>query len=538
MTSRLAQGLMTGLMAMGTLVASSSINATDIGATTSIPERLVLSLGAEPDSGFDPILGWGKYNHPLFQSSLFKRDAGLNLQPDLANLWQLSADKLTWTINLHEQLQFSDGSRLDADDVKFTFDTAKNSASAHDLTQLLEVEVVSPTELKFHLASADINFIEPLTHLAIVPSDSYRADYGSHPIGSGPYMLVRWDKGRQLLAKANPYYARPAPTFAQLVIVFANEDNRFTQVQVGQLDVAAIAPRYAAHLPKGYKLWRMPSVDNRGIVWPMQPRHELAHTGEVQGNDVSADAAIRQAINLVVDRQVLVDQLLDGYARPAYSIADSLPWSLPVSSANDDATATQDRLQQAQSILSDAGWQLRQGVLVKDIQGKAVNAKLTLHYLAQDSVREQLALTVAQMVAPLGIIIEPKGGSWDSIATKMHQDPVLMGFGSLSASEVYFTHHSRYGGQDFYNSGFYANPKVDAALDAARSASSWTASLQDWQLAQGLIKDDQPWTWLVNLDHLYVTKECIDLGEKAIEPHGHGWPLINTISQWHWTCQP
>ena len=170
-----------------------------------------------------------------------------------------------------------------------------------------------------------------------------------------------------------------------------------------------------------------------------------------------------------------------------------------------------------------------------DKQG--VEAQLTLWYKAGDSTREQLALVVASMIKPLGINIKVKAGSWEQIATQMHSNPVLMGFGSHSAKEVQFVHHSNFAGIDFFNSGYYKNPQVDAALDLASKAPSWQASLPFWQQAQQQIILDQPWTWLVNVDHLYAATGCLNLGKPVPEPHGHGWPLTANIGEWEWTCR-
>ena len=495
------------------------------------PDTLTLALGAEPESGFDPLLGWGKYNNPLFQSSLIQRDNKLALKPGLARSWQTDANGLQWHISLRPGLKFSDGSTLDAEDIKFTFERAARSASAQDLTMLQRVEVLDPLNLVFHLNRPDINFIEPLTTLGIVPSDKYGKGYAANPIGSGPYKLVRWDRGQQLVVERNPLYAGDRPEFDRLVLLFGNDDSRFTQLQAGQLDMAAVVPRYAHHIPGGFRLWQVDSVDNRGVVWPMdKPTPQTPQ----RGNWVSSDRAIREAVGLAVDRKLLVDGLLDGFARPASSIADDLPWGITY---QPDGQSQTERLAHAQTALDSAGWQLQDGVRVKLIDGKPVEARMTLNYAAGDSTREQLSLALAQMVKPLGIILTPKAGSWEEIAKVMHKQPVLMGFGSHSASEVYFTHHSRYGGVEYYNSGFYHNTTVDHLLDQARESPSWEASLPLWQQAQAEIAKDQPWTWLVNLTHLYAARACLNLGEPGIEPHGHGWPMLNNVTQWHWTCQ-
>src|SRR5690625_7392262 len=79
----------------------------------------------------------------------------------------------------------------------------------------------------------------------------------------------------------------------------------------------------------GMRLEEVETVDNRGIVFPYVKSGEETEDGLPIGNDVTADPAIRQAINMAVDREALVDGVLEGYGTPAYTSADKLPWWNP-----------------------------------------------------------------------------------------------------------------------------------------------------------------------------------------------------------------
>src|SRR5690625_7829195 len=72
------------------------------------------------------------------------------------------------------------------------------------------------------------------------------------------------------------------------------------------------------------KLVELDSVDNSGIMFPFVPAGDETAEGIPIGNDVTSDEAIRKAINIAIDRQALVDGLLDGFGTPAYSVADKL----------------------------------------------------------------------------------------------------------------------------------------------------------------------------------------------------------------------
>ena len=95
-------------------------------------ESLILAIGGEPDDGFDPTTGWGQYATPLFQSTLLKYDKDFNVENDAATDYSISDDGLIWTVTLRDNIKFSDGQPLTANDVVFTFETAKKSASVVD----------------------------------------------------------------------------------------------------------------------------------------------------------------------------------------------------------------------------------------------------------------------------------------------------------------------------------------------------------------------------------------------------------------------
>ncbi len=495
------------------------------------PSILKVALGSEPTSGFDPIKGWGKYGNPLFQSTLLKRDKELNFVGDLATKWRLTNNKLTWIINLRDDVKFSDGTPLTAEDVAFTYNQILQQGSSHDLSILKMAEPLTPNSVAFHLIDCDITFLDRLSSIGIVPKHLYQKTsknkhaYGENPIGSGPYVLNQWVKNQYVSMSLNPFYYGKKPAFPKLIAVFGSEESRFIQLKMHQLNLSVIPQRYANQSITGYKLWSVPTLDNRGIVWPMTYQQNKNATY------VSADPVIREVFDYLIDKQLIVDKLLDGYATPAYSIADNMPWGLDTQ----HITVKKTSLTHANALLKKAGWvdSNRNGVI--DKQGH--EASFTLLYKSGDSVREQLALAIRSMAAQVGINVDIKGLEWNAIALQMTTTPVLMGFGSHSASEVTYVYHSRYAHTDFYNSGGYKNKKVDTAIDNALKASSWQASIPFWQEAQQQIQHDRPWTWLVNIKHLYMANACLNLGTPITEPHDHGWPLTANIEEWRWQCQ-
>ncbi|MGH8910480.1 MAG: ABC transporter substrate-binding protein [Egibacteraceae bacterium] len=500
------------------------------------PTELRLAIGGESQDGYDPTLGWGGYGSPLFQSTLLRRDQNLEITGDLATGYEVSDDGLIWTVTIRDDVVFSDGEPLTASDVAYTFNKAGEQGGLTDVTVLDEAVAIDDTTVELRLSQPQSTFVNRLITLGIVPEHAHGDDYGRNPIGSGPYVLERWDEGQQLVVTRNEDYYGQMPAFERVVFLFTEEDGNLAAARAGQVQVAVVPQALAIEDIPGMRLVAVESVDNRGIMFPYLPdTGETDEDGNPIGNDVTSDLAIRQAINYGIDRQALVEGILEGYGSPASGPVDGLPW-YEESSAIVDADP-----ERAAQILADGGWADSDGdgVLEKD----GVRASFTVLYPANDLTRQGLVLAVTDMVAPLGIEITPLGRSFDEIEPLMHSTPVLFGWGSHDQTEMYNLYHGSRRGQGFYNAGFYANQQVDSYLDLAMGATDPEEARAFWQAAQldeegegFTAKADAAWAWLVNLNHTYFVDECLDVGQPQVEPHGHGYPITAGIASWQWTC--
>ncbi|MEX0592953.1 MAG: ABC transporter substrate-binding protein [Nitriliruptoraceae bacterium] len=499
---------------------------------TAAPESLVLAVGSEPDGGFDPTLGWGEYGSPLFQSTLLRRDSDLELVNDLATGVSVSDDGLIWTVTIRDDVRFHDGEPLTAHDVAFTFSAAAASGGVIDLTDLAEARVVDEVTVELELERPRSTFIHRLATLGIVPAHAHGDDYGRGPVGSGPFVFERWDTGQQVVATRYADYHGDLPEFARIVLLFTDADTTLAATRSGDVHLASVPQTLAGDAIEGMSLIRVTSVDNRGVMFPYRPdTGEVTDDGKPIGNDVTSDLAIRQAINVAVDRSALVEGVLEGFGTPAYGPVDGLPWFEPASIVADGD------LDSAAAILEAAGW------TGQPRSRDGVEARFTLLYPGTDPVRQALALAFRDMVAELGIVVDVDGVGWDIIDERRHTDAVVFGWGSHDPTEMYNLHHSALAGTGSFNAGFFADDQVDTYLDLAMGAASLDEANVWWRAAQ-LDEDGHgfsapslaAWAWLINLDHTYYADECLDLGQPQVEPHGHGWPVTAGILDWRWVC--
>lgn len=503
--------------------------------STQTSDQVIVAMPttSEPAAGFDPLIAWGCGEHvhePLIQSTLITTDADLGFKNDLATSYEASADGLTWTFGIRNDVRFSDGQLLTARDVAFTINGIVNSdASECDLSMVKEAVATDDATVEIRLGKPFNALLYTLAVVGIVPEHAYGSDYGANPIGSGRYVLEQWDRGQQAIFVANPDYYGEAPKMQRVVVVFMAEDAALAAAKSGQVDVAYTAATFAASQPAGYDLLTCESVDSRGISLPVVPAGATKREAGVDyaaGNDVTCDVAVRRAINCGIDRTAMISHVLNGYGQEAFSVGDGLPWS------SSDMRCETDK-DVAAELLAQAGWQpAADGVREKG----GVRASFDLYYAAGDSVRQALAAEFAEQMSELGLEVNIKGASWDDIYPHQFSAPVLWGWGANSPMELYNLHHSE-------GTGNYAcmqNPAVDAHFDAALAAPSVEESFAQWQQAQwdgeaGIApQGDAPWVWLANVDHLYFVRENLLVADQKPHPHGHGWSLVNNVDQWAW----
>ena len=320
----LALALLTG----ASLLAGCAPQATEPDSGTK-QDEVVISISSEPDS-LDPCQGWGHGTTPLVQSTLVAYDYDMAFVNDLATNYTLSGDGLTWTFTLRDDAKFTDGQPVTAQDVAFTFNTAKKSQSSLDLTFMDKAEAVDSTTVVFTLSKPTSSFLNTIATVGIVPEHAYGPDYGVNPVGSGPYKFVQWNKQEQLILEANEDYYGKVPAIRKVTIVFQDEDAALAAVRAGQVDIALTAATLATAQVAGYTVKAVTSVDNRGLTLPVEPdTGKTTESGYPIGYNVTCNLELRQAIAYAIDRQQVAMAALNGFGSPCYSENDGMPWNNP-----------------------------------------------------------------------------------------------------------------------------------------------------------------------------------------------------------------
>ncbi|MFJ5727674.1 ABC transporter substrate-binding protein [Streptomyces paradoxus] len=476
---------------------------------------VVLGVASEPDT-LSPLLGYGKDGNSKIFDGLLARDADLKLKPALAaELPDVTDGGRTYTYTLRKGVEFSDGEPLTAADVVYTYrtilDAKTNNTSKSELDAVKEVEASGDDQVVFRLKYPYAAFAAR-TVLPIVPEhvagkqDPNTGSFNTEPVGTGPYVLAKWSKGEKLTFKANPRYWGGEPKVKTFTMAVIGDDNvRATRLRSGDLDGAVLPPNLAATFENddAKRTYEARSYDFRAVTLPT-------------ANKVTGDRAIRRALDAAVDREAMVDKILDGAGRPAYG-------PLPV----DDPAFTEDiertrNLGKAADILDEAGWKPGAGgVRTRDGQ----RAAFTLLYPSGDKVRQDHALAYASDAKKAGIEVKVESATWEVIEPRMKDDAVLAGFGSTGDPDfgLYTLLHSSLAGDGFNNMARYDNPAVDRALDNGRRSQDPAERTSAYDKLQRALVRDPGYTFLTHIDHLYVLADRWENLNTQLEPHEHGF---------------
>ncbi|MDR0642198.1 MAG: ABC transporter substrate-binding protein [Treponema sp.] len=498
------------------------------------PERkeLAVALSLEPEEGFDPTVSWGNHEILVFQSPLLTYGLDMNLKGELAKSYSVDSTGKVYTFELQEDVKFSDGEPFTAEDVVFTLKKAARTSTFVDYDALEDVRADGDYRVIVTLNKVQSTFPNELVRQGIVPAHAYNEDtYPREPIGTGPYVLKQWDRGQQVITERNPYYFKNTPYFEKITFAFLSEDASLAAAKAGTVDIAMTTPVLATVQIPGMRLESYKASDARGISFPVLKRGVVKREdGLAVGNDVTSDAAIRRAVNYMVDRQTLVEHVLNGFGQVQYTESDNLAWENP------EAFITDNNPEEAARILDEAGWADTDGDGIREKNG--LKAEFNILYPSVDGTRQAIAVVFADMVKPLGIKVNVEGLSWDQLFLRCYEDPSVLGTGQLSPMTGYKLYSSHYAGNGFNNVAYYSNPVVDNYFEQAMAATDTTYGF--WKKAQwdGLtgtsIKGDAVFIWFLSVDHLYYVNEKLFIGEQRLHGHGTQWQIVHSIENWKW----
>lgn len=501
--------------------------------TADSSKEMIVSIKGEPAKGFDPAFDWPGLGEPLFQSKLIVFDKDMNLVNDLATTRNLSKDGKKLTVKMRDDVVCSDGEKLTAKDVVFTFNKVRETTSYIDLSNLKEVIAKDDTTVEFILNHPDSTFEYTIARIAIIPEHAYGKDYAQNPIGSGPYKFVEWKKGEKLIIEANPLYYGKKPNMDRVTFLYLDLDASYAGVKRGEIDIARVSMNYNKQKIPGYTKRNLETMDIVSISLPTVKRGTYKMDGIPIGNDVTSDTALRRALSYAMDREGICTNALNGAARPVYSHNPEMPWD------NQSNKIKNADIETAKEILQKGGWEDKDGDGIVEKNG--MKAQFTLLYTPGEVERQAVVLGAQESAKKIGVQIDLVSKPWDEISLEkgIYREAYLFGKGADSPFEIYTNYSSDRIANYNTNSPSYGNKITDEYLNGAINTTNKEEALELWKKAQwdgehGVNSlGDSPFIPMVAFHHTFFIRNGVEIGDFRPAPHrGAYWITVENIKDW------
>jgi peptide/nickel transport system substrate-binding protein len=445
----------------------------------------------------------------IVYAGLMKADGKGGLAPQLADHYDVSADGLSYTFTLRDNLFWHDGERLTAADVVFTVSQAKNPAiRSPRLANWEGVGVETPDDktIVFHLKKPYAPFLESTTmgimpkHLweKLTPEEFGLSNLNTHPVGSGPFEISTVTKNGTgsiteiVLARFNKYAPTPAH-ISTLTFRFYQTDKEFEQAfGNGDLDLASIDP---ASVPNSKSLLEIQLPRVVGVFFN-------------QDNYVPfKDAALRDAFSRAVDRNRIIREAKGGHAR-----ATALP--IPPGTAGYDVSldVTTFDMDGARAALAKAGYGDTNGnsIIDKKLAKKdkdATDIRFTLATLNTPELiktAEIIRATWKDLGVEVNVQMYEQGDLEQNIIRPRNYDALLFGQAIGYFPDPFAFWHTSQRNHPGLNLALYANTKVDKALDDARTTTDNTKRIELYKTFLTEYTKDEPAIILYSPTYAYI----------------------------------
>ncbi len=483
-----------------------------------------LVIGTEADAdALSPLISAGNtgsdvYGQIFCQLARIKPDMK-DFEPWLASGWEFSPDRKSLTFHLRNDVKWHDGVRFSAYDVEFSFGLYSNEEIGWKTIRWLEdiesVTAVDSFTVRFDFRQTypdqfiDAWILRPLPKhiLESVPPENMRtADFNRRPVGNGPFRFVEWVPQQKIELAANEDYFLGRPCLNRLIWkMIPDETSLLTQLGNGQIDLWPVVPTgpksRVSDLPN-VNVYRYPSRVYHFVCWQI-------------ADPLFADRNVRRALTMAIDRQKLIDSLLDGMGQPATGPIPSFLWAY-----DPNLRQIEFNPEEARRILAREGWMDHDGDGWLDKDGRRFEFEIITN--GDNQLRADITVVVQEDLRRIGVKVTPRLLEWtvfvDRITRKKDFQAAVSAWVSAIKVDLTTIWHSK-SIKDKYNLGHYANATVDSLIDRARVEMDRDKAAVLWSQAQQIIIDDAPYAFLFVTDEVTAADKRV----RNIHPTTYSW---------------
>lgn len=412
--------------------------------------------------------------------------------PGLAKSWKVSADKLTWTYTLQDGVTWSDGQPLTAEDAAWTYQTIMdhtNLQTAFGSNVETIASVKAPDAKTVVITTKQPQAVNPGTVVWILPKHvwskvnqtTYAND--SNVVGTGPYLLKKYDKKSGVELDANPHFWRGNGKvgFDKLIYVtYKNADASVQALKNGEVDyVGGLTPAQYNQLKGDADITAYSANNRRYYSLAINPGAKDVKGNDMgDGNTALHDERVRQAIVMAIDNKTLIQKAFGGFGQEA---TGEIPAVYPL--YHWDASSADLKLSynptKARQLLDEAGLKMGADGYRTDASGKPL--KLRLLVGAEYSNWVQMATYVKPWLKEVGLDVQVTTEAYSQVS-----DAVTVG-----KYDMYFTGWGIGPDPDWQMSINQCSSRPNADGSGATSESNWCDPAFDKLYAQQHVELDQ-----------------------------------------------
>ena len=468
----------------------------------------------------------------LVTDSPFQYDASLTLRPRLVRSFEIAQGGKVVTLHLRDGVKWQDGAPLTAKDVVFTVGKVrdpKTEARSYigQFSDLVSVEAVDPLTVRAVYSKPYADVLDSWTlpivpeHLAGRDADLLTGEFAKHPVGCGPFRLVKAEPGRRIVLEANPSYWDGRPLLDRISFdVLPDERTSYQALLRGDLDLLGVTPdtfKAAAEAKEAARLRRF-------VYFPMTAWYVAWN--QAGRSPAFADPRVRRAMILALDRESFIRSVLGGLARPgALTYHPDSEWTDPSVKPWPYDPAEAARL------LDEAGWTAGAGG-ARSKDGKPLAFTLTMPAGTQE-VSDRIAAWLQQSLAKIGAAVEIQKLEFKTFLERRRArefDALMSSLILSPAPDQFELYHSsaRENGMNFTG---LADPEVDRLVEEGRTTFDPVARKAAYARLEARLHELEPISVLFH----FAAPVLVDARLRGLKPSPLGlWVVYPGPRQWSW----
>jgi peptide/nickel transport system substrate-binding protein len=423
----------------------------------------------------------------LIYNSLLRYDERSQLQSELAENWRMLDDR-TYVLDLRQDVNFHNGKRLTAADVKYTYESILDPNSLSPKRGLLRpleaIDQIGSHQLRFRLRAPHAPFIEQFT-MGIVPAAAGKSAVSNYepPPGSGPFRLETLESGEKVTLRANANYWEGRPGLAGVVFkIVPDALVRVLEFKQGSIDFMQndLEPEM---LP-----WLKHNTDARV---EMNQGTTFQYIGINLTHPILRHRKVRQAIACAIDRDSVIRHLLKNIVSEATGLLSPHNWAY-----DESARRWPYNPARARQLLDEAGF--------IDPDGDGPRPRFRLSFKTTNiDLRRRIAEAFKEQLLQVGIEIELRSYEWGTFFSDIKSGNFhlySLAWVGIEDPDIYHQiFHSSSVPPNGDNRGRYRNSDVDRLLEQGRVTLDRSERQVIYRDVQRLLAEDLPyvplWWW-------------------------------------------